>query len=114
MRAQEDGMMETIRRDHRSVPSEETVSRRTVAVRVLTGGIAAALLATTGRRAALAQATPEAGDMGPSRYVLKGGETEIVYVPAVAGGAAKLDYRDAKGSLSFAEEELDLEQSPAL
>ena len=106
--------MDEIRGDHRSVPSEEGISRRTVAGRALAGGIAAALLATTGRHDARAQATPEADNTGPIRYVLQGGETAIVYVPAVGGSAAQLEYRDAKGTLSFAGDELSVEQSPAL
>jgi hypothetical protein len=74
----------------------------------------AAFLTIGGRREGLAQATPEAAQSGPKRYTLKGGEIELVYVPAASGTEAQLDYRDASGTRSFTGDDLSIEISPAL
>jgi hypothetical protein len=123
MRRQEDTVMDEARRTRRSAAPEPDplVSRRAVTQGVLSGGLVAALLATDGRRGARAQATPtaagdadETGEMGPRRYVLDGGETELVFVPGRAGGPAQLDYRDATGPRRFAGDELDVAPCPPL
>jgi hypothetical protein len=92
----------------------EVVSRRSVARTMLGGGLTVALLATVGRADGLAQATPVAAGTAPSRYVLTSGDIEIVYVPAVSGAEARLDYRDASASVTFAGDDLSIENSRAL
>ncbi|HEY7032806.1 MAG TPA: hypothetical protein VH482_15790 [Thermomicrobiales bacterium] len=101
-------------RGNLGVRSGEVFSRRTVAGGLAIGGLVAAFLATAGRRDALAEATPTAAPTGPNRYVLKGGDVEVIFVPAASTGTARLDYRDAKSSLTFTGDDLVVERSHAL
>jgi hypothetical protein len=96
------------------IPSSDTLSRRSAAGGLLAGGLAFALLATTDRHGTLAQATPAAGNEGPVRYTLNGDDIALVFAPAGVAGAARLDYRDAKGSRSFTGPDLTVEHSETL
>lgn len=104
---------------HRCMPREKVTSRRGFARRLLGGGLGTVLLATGGRRDTRAQGTPSAAasvsdDAAPPRYMLKGGETEILFEPMTAGGAPRLDYHAAPGSLSFTGSEIDVERNQSL
>jgi hypothetical protein len=78
------------------------------------GGLGAVSVASAGRRDVLAQATPVATTTEPVRYALKGGDVELVFVPAASPATARLDYRDAKASLTFTGDDLVAERSQAL
>jgi hypothetical protein len=94
--------------------SKQDVSRRGVVHLICAGGLAAALRAAGGGTVAGAQGTPEAGDRGPVRYALKGGDIEIVFTPAATGANATFDYRSASASIVFTGDEVRTERSTAL
>jgi hypothetical protein len=90
------------------------VSRRTLTRAILGGGFVATVLALGTRTEATAQGTPETADAGPTRYQLKGGDVEIVFVPAVESGEVQFEYRDAAASITFGGDDVTSEISPAL
>jgi hypothetical protein len=95
--------MDELRGDADIVSPGVGITRRPVVLGGLLGGLAAALLTSVDRREVHAQTTPETEDRlardtdhrGPSRYVLTGGETTLLFVPAAVNGVALLEYRDA-------------------
>lgn len=90
------------------------VSRRAVTRAMFGGGLMATFLALGSRSEATAQGTPETAGTGPTRYQLRSGDIEIVFVPAVEGDELQLEYRDAASSITFSGDELTSEISPAL
>jgi hypothetical protein len=101
-------------RETRLSAAAKAVTRRAVTRGMLGGGIVAAIMAVANQTEALAQGTPVSTDALPARYALKAGDLEIAFAPAVAGGKARLDYRDADTTVSFTGEDLSSEFSPAL
>jgi hypothetical protein len=100
--------------DHHFARTSLGVTRRAVARTMFGGGVMAAFMTLGMRTEALAQGTPVSSDTWPTRYALKAGDLDIVFVPAIAGGEMQLEYRDAAASITFIGDDLSSEFNSAL